>query len=68
MSGPTIESAEGSANPRDHAALHRMMAENFTGVYLTMLSIIQGRRADRSDDRHVRGASALHGAWCATRR
>jgi hypothetical protein len=42
MSGPTIESAESSANPRDHAALHRMMAESFSGVYLTMLSIIQG--------------------------
>ncbi len=42
MSGPTNESAESSANPRDHVALHRMMAENFTGVYLTMLSIIQG--------------------------
>ena len=42
MSGPTIESAEDSANPPDHSALRRMMAENFTGVYLTMLSIIQG--------------------------
>jgi hypothetical protein len=42
MSRPAIDSAEDDANPRDHVALHRMMAQNFTGVYLTMLSIIQG--------------------------
>jgi hypothetical protein len=31
-----------SANPPDRQSLFRSMAENFTGVYLTMLSIIQG--------------------------
>jgi hypothetical protein len=42
MSGPTVDTADDSANPPDRVALRRMMAENFTGVYLTMLSIIQG--------------------------
>ncbi len=31
-----------SANPSDRQSLFRSMAENFTSVYLTMLSIIQG--------------------------
>ena len=31
-----------SANPPDRRSLFRSMAENFTSVYLTMLSIIQG--------------------------
>jgi hypothetical protein len=31
-----------SANPSDQQSLFRSMAENFTSVYLTMLSIIQG--------------------------
>ncbi len=35
------ETADNS-NPRDHRDLLRSMTENFTGVYLTMLSIIQG--------------------------
>lgn len=30
------------ANPADHPSLARSMSDNFTGVYLTMLSIIQG--------------------------
>ena len=34
--------AEHSANPPDHRALLRVITENFSGVYLTMLSIIQG--------------------------
>jgi uncharacterized membrane protein SirB2 len=33
---------EDSANPPDHRALLRVTTENFSGVYLTMLSIIQG--------------------------
>jgi hypothetical protein len=40
---PAKEDGPGdSANPPDQRALFRSMAENFTGVYLTMLSIIQG--------------------------
>ena len=31
-----------SSNPVEHSELARKMSENFTGVYLTMLSIIQG--------------------------
>jgi hypothetical protein len=36
------EAAKASDNPADRPALVRTMSENFTGVYLTMLSIIQG--------------------------
>ena len=42
MSGQTTGRDEGTDNPRDHVALRTTIAENFTGVYLTMLSIIQG--------------------------
>jgi len=42
MGSPERKAAQESSNPADHAALFRSMSENFTGVYLTMLSIIQG--------------------------
>ncbi|HYZ16729.1 MAG TPA: hypothetical protein VE591_10020 [Candidatus Acidoferrum sp.] len=42
MSDRTIAAADDSANPPNAGALFRTIAESFTGVYLTMLSIIQG--------------------------
>jgi hypothetical protein len=42
MSATNEDGPGDSANPPDKQSLFRSMAENFTGVYLTMLSIIQG--------------------------
>jgi hypothetical protein len=42
MSGTNEDGPGDSGNPRDQQSLFRSMAENFTSVYLTMLSIIQG--------------------------
>jgi hypothetical protein len=42
MSDANDDGPGDSANPPDKQSLFRSMAENFTGVYLTMLSIIQG--------------------------
>ena len=42
MSDTDEDAPRASANPTDKQSLFRSMAENFTSVYLTMLSIIQG--------------------------
>lgn len=42
MIQPERETVNESSNPTDAQALFRSISENFSGVYLTMLSIIQG--------------------------